>query len=457
MSEKQMQQSNQPIQQPDLVNELKDKYFNELDKEHQRRLLRAVIQLGIVQPRKKKGIKYLEKTTQNITAEQLKDMIEEGEIRLPIFQRGKVWDKKKKGELIYSILTLGVIPEIIVYEGKGGIKYLIDGWQRASTIADFIAGKFKLEFDEKIEHIGEDADEKELLKSLFERVNYKSTPLSKHRIVLLTIFTLGGKTQKEKEEIEQKLKEIQNTALRIKQEDRTEKNIGFILRTLTAYKVYEMLERGEEIPYLKAISDLEIELLKPFIEKISLKELVNKLHTIYELATILEKGKPHKVLSKGMKKAEIFGLILYNFDKLGFGLKKGEKIDEYVDIAELQEVVNLLENEINKALEETGRKQATLTKDTKIYAQILKRLLEKAKEIGWNEFVKIEIPVSKEVAVTDPNVEQNKEQESQEKTQEIQEQKEEEQKQSKGNEPTQEGQNNNENIFNELQKDLQGI
>jgi hypothetical protein len=379
------------VKHPKLVEELEGKYFSELDKRHQKKLQNVVLQLGVIQAKKRKRGFLLEKHTQNIPALQLKIMFEEGDLRLPAFQRGRVWDDKKKSELIYSLLTLGTIPEILVYEDKKGIKYLIDGFQRTSTIVDFMNDRFKLKFDKNIEHLEENASEKELLKALFERVNYKSTPLSKFRVVLLTLFTLGGKTEKEKEEIEKKTNLIQKYAEMIKQEDRQEKNLGFVLRVLTAYNVYKLLrEVGEEIPTPKSISDMMIEVLKPYIEKVSLDELEEKLRKAYDLVCILtfdrKKGepKPHKILSKGMRGAEIIGLMLYEMDSKGIDFKDIDDVD-WETVIEYKEI---LENEIEEILANTGRKNATLTKDTKIYLHTLKELLKEAEmKLDWGMII----------------------------------------------------------------------
>jgi hypothetical protein len=398
------------VKQPKLLEELEGKYFSELDKRHQKRLQNVVLQLGVIQAKKRKRGFLLEKHTQNIPALQLKIMFEEGDLRLPAFQRGRVWDIKKKSELIYSLLTLGTIPEILVYEDKKGVKYLIDGFQRTSTIVDFMNNSFKLKFDKNIEHIEENANEKELLKALFERVNYKSTPLSKFRVVLLTLFTLGGKTEKEKEEIEKKTNLIQKYAEMIKQEDRGEKNLGFVLRVLTAYNVYKLLREvgEEEIPTPKSISDMMIEVLKPYIEKVSLDELEEKLRKAYDLVCIMtydlkrEEPKPHKILAKGMRGAEVIGLILYEMDSKGIDYSDIEDLD-WDTVIEYKEI---LENEIEEILANSGRKNATLTKDSKIYLHTLKELLREAEmKLDWGRLVSVPVKMAEEESVDEEIVE----------------------------------------------------
>jgi hypothetical protein len=62
-------------------------------------------------------------------------------IRLaPDFQRSFVWDKKRKGQLIESMILKIPLPMFYVAEDSNGIWEVVDGLQRLSTIRDFILG-----------------------------------------------------------------------------------------------------------------------------------------------------------------------------------------------------------------------------------------------------------------------------------------------------------------------------
>lgn len=62
----------------------------------------------------------------------------------PEYQRNLVWDEKRKSALIESLLLRIPIPAFYLDEGADGIKNVIDGMQRLSTIHEFLNGKFVL-------------------------------------------------------------------------------------------------------------------------------------------------------------------------------------------------------------------------------------------------------------------------------------------------------------------------
>lgn len=62
-------------------------------------------------------------------------------IRLaPDFQRNYVWDKKRKSQLIESMMLKIPLPMFYVSEDKNGVWEVVDGLQRLTTIKDFILG-----------------------------------------------------------------------------------------------------------------------------------------------------------------------------------------------------------------------------------------------------------------------------------------------------------------------------
>ena len=62
----------------------------------------------------------------------------------PEFQRNFVWDIKRKSLLIESLMLKIPIPAFYLDEDEEGMKTVIDGMQRLSTIHDFLQDKFKL-------------------------------------------------------------------------------------------------------------------------------------------------------------------------------------------------------------------------------------------------------------------------------------------------------------------------
>lgn len=80
------------------------------------------------------------------SAFEIKRMAEETRelVLAPDFQRNKVWKTEQKHELIESLLMGIPIPVIYVFENEQGVKQMVDGRQRVSTIIDFMNNRFAL-------------------------------------------------------------------------------------------------------------------------------------------------------------------------------------------------------------------------------------------------------------------------------------------------------------------------
>ena len=73
------------------------------------------------------------------TAEQLESLIKDKKITIPPYQRGIVWDDKKRDKLIDTIKNGFPFGSILLYEDRtAGTFQLIDGLQRSSTIFEFV-------------------------------------------------------------------------------------------------------------------------------------------------------------------------------------------------------------------------------------------------------------------------------------------------------------------------------
>ena len=78
------------------------------------------------------------------TLEILSNMLDRGEIKIPHFQRGYVWDKRRASALIESFLLGLPVPQIFLYRAKKSQDLLvIDGQQRLKSINYFLNGKWK--------------------------------------------------------------------------------------------------------------------------------------------------------------------------------------------------------------------------------------------------------------------------------------------------------------------------
>jgi len=152
--------------------------------------------------------------------ETLLNKVRRGEIEVPRFQRGKVWNKKKQSEAIYSLLTIG-LPDLVLIEEKEGKYLLLDGLQRLSSISDFVEGEFKISLDNTLSHIDEELadilegkefstlpeeiqrkllgselgvivysgmDNFEVAKEIFTRINFKPTPLNQQELLMVLTY-----------------------------------------------------------------------------------------------------------------------------------------------------------------------------------------------------------------------------------------------------------------------------
>ena len=69
--------------------------------------------------------------------------LKKGDIKIPEFQRGFVWDKNRSSRFIESLLLGLPVPGIFLYRVKGDQKQLVvDGQQRLRTLQFFYDGKF---------------------------------------------------------------------------------------------------------------------------------------------------------------------------------------------------------------------------------------------------------------------------------------------------------------------------
>lgn len=89
-------------------------------------------------------------TTVSVSAEgssvfELKRQHEKNRINLsPDYQRGSVWSLRQKSELIESILMGIPLPIMYFFEDELGVKQVVDGKQRLSTLFSFLDNEFRL-------------------------------------------------------------------------------------------------------------------------------------------------------------------------------------------------------------------------------------------------------------------------------------------------------------------------
>lgn len=367
----------------DFASFVEGKKFQDLPEILKNRFLNFEIQVSKIRITQKSNMTISEKNSVTYNVKTLYEMFKQGEIKLPIFQRNQVWNKEKKSELIYTILSGGIIPEIIAFEKTdNGNTYLIllDGWQRLSTIIDYIDGKFKIKLDPNLEHINPfNTDEAELLKNIFERINYKSMPLSRYRLALLTAYALSSfKEEEKRNELEKKIKAITQLAWKIKPQDRQENSLGFVIRALTSYWIFHLLETDPEA--LKRLTKnrsygftaMLARIFKRFLEEIRYDDLIKLLQLIHKLIIIIFPDSPQKVATpQNLKFAEAIGLVLY--------LKERKVLSDEIsqNISQTKNLINAIINTLDEILTDPRKnKKIGLTKYPHTYLNALKKLQE---------------------------------------------------------------------------------
>ena len=237
--------------------------------------------------------------------ETILNKVRRGEIEVPRFQRGKVWNRKKQSEAIYSLLTIG-LPDLVLVENESGKYLLLDGLQRLSSVADFIGGEYKINLDSTLTHIDEELTEIlegksfeelpdewkgkllsselgaivytgvegfEIAKEIFTRINYKPTPLNQQELLMVLTY------DREKTPL---LREYGD-----KLSTRRLKGFGILARVLAGYT---LLKRGIKDEYFnfKRYYEWLYRWLKETFNNLSAEELENLLERVLEFVELLQ-------------------------------------------------------------------------------------------------------------------------------------------------------------------------
>jgi len=242
--------------------------------------------------------------------ETLVNRLKSGIVKIPDFQRDRVWNVTKKSEAIYSLLTIG-LPEITLLEDREGSYYILDGLQRVTAIWEFVEGKYKIKLDHHIEHFDEELAQTlegkkfknlpeevknklltqevgvvfygrikdfDIAKEIFTRLNYKPTPLNQGE--LLYVLTYEGEKSKllrEAGEILSKKRMLGFSLL-------ARGLVGFYV----ALKVSVEKKPFEEYFKFKRFYDWLYKYLKPFLEKVSIEDLQRLTEHLIEFYDVLK-------------------------------------------------------------------------------------------------------------------------------------------------------------------------
>lgn len=82
----------------------------------------------------------------DLQLETIVSRINAGELDLqPDFQRGEIWDTKRRQRLVDTILREWYVPAIHIVVDTDGEEVVLDGQQRLAAIRDFFADKVKID------------------------------------------------------------------------------------------------------------------------------------------------------------------------------------------------------------------------------------------------------------------------------------------------------------------------
>ncbi len=88
----------------------------------------------------------MELSRSELQLESIVRRITDGELDLqPDFQRGEIWDNRRRQRLIDSILRNWYVPAVHIVQDEDGNEIVLDGQQRLAAIRDFFADRFKVD------------------------------------------------------------------------------------------------------------------------------------------------------------------------------------------------------------------------------------------------------------------------------------------------------------------------
>ena len=264
--------------------------------------------------------------------ETLISKIERGTVDIPRFQRGKVWNRKKRSEAIYSLLTIG-LPDLILIEDRNGRLLLLDGLQRLSAVADFLNDEYRISLDQTLNHLDEElaqilegklfselpqevknrlwgaelgaviysgVSQFEVAKEIFTRINYKPTPLAQQE--LLYVLTYDGEKSPLLRELGDELS------------PRRLKGFGILARILSDYTL--LIEEGkvkEDLFKFSKYYEWLYNWLKRTFEKFSKPRLEELAYRAIEFINFL-KGMNIDVV-KSPYWSEVVAFLLWDLEK----------------------------------------------------------------------------------------------------------------------------------------------
>jgi uncharacterized protein with ParB-like and HNH nuclease domain len=236
----------------------------------------------------------------------LLNKIGSGLLKIPPFQRGNVWNRTKKSEAVYSLLTIG-LPEITLLEEKNGSFHILDGLQRITALKEFVENGYPIRLDKTLTHVDEklakllegkkfsqlpDEVKNKLLnaevgiliykgvnsfeeaREIFTRLNYRPTPLNQAE--LLFTLTFSGEKSLLLKELGERLSK--------------RRLLGFALlaRGLAGYKAASRMEGDENLFKFKRFYDWVYANLKPLLDTLSEEKLEGLSQTLLTFADRLK-------------------------------------------------------------------------------------------------------------------------------------------------------------------------
>lgn len=212
------------------------------------------------------------------TLEILSKMVENGEIKVPDYQRKYVWTIQQASKLIESFLMGLPVPQIFLYVNEDAIFEVIDGQQRLRSVAYFLSGYYgepdtqgrrkifrltglseKSPYRNKTYRDLEERVQRRLKSQVLRAINIKQLSPTEGSTSVYHIFerlNTGGTLLKPQEirnavfrgEIVSALQSLNLTKgwltiLGLKEAERTQKDVELVLRLFSLFRVWQSYEK----------------------------------------------------------------------------------------------------------------------------------------------------------------------------------------------------------------------
>lgn len=304
-------------------------------------------------------------STRQYSLRNILDMIDDGDVELaPDFQRNEVWTPRQRSRLIESIILEIPLPAFYFADDKNGVKKVVDGLQRLSTVRAFVrlkafplkgleylSGSEGKKFDELLPvirrringaqitaHIIDPTTPSNVVYDIFKRINTGGSPLNAQEIRHCMSQPRSREFLKRCAESEEFLLATANSMNKIRMHDRE------VVLRYCAFRLFGIEGKGGYASYktldafLESMTDLlddERGLPDDQLESLydEFRSVMLKSHLIFGDQSFRKwpKEDPEKV-TPGRRPInrplfEAWSVVLSNFDESDLRIRKGSIVE----------------------------------------------------------------------------------------------------------------------------------